>query len=142
MTQGTLNRRYYKSIGYCPRCNGSNKLMPGENNCPECAAKEYAYSLKRNKKHYNEVHARWSKTTYQKRKELGLCTRCGKHPPKEGQLRCVFCINKDSKARYKREIHLSRYERGICRWCDRPIEDGYKVCEYHHQMNIQKGQKK
>ena len=61
MTQGTLNRRYYKRIGRCPRCNGRNILMNGEQNCPECQIKSYEASLKRDKAHYNKTHREWSK---------------------------------------------------------------------------------
>lgn len=141
MTQGTLNRRYYKSIGRCPRCNGKNKLMEGENVCPDCQVKAYEQSLKRDKEHYNKMHREWEKKRYEKRKENGLCTRCGKHKPKEGQLRCEYCIAKYSASRDIKDYHLSRFERGLCRWCDNPVENGYRVCEYHHQMQIEKSRK-
>ena len=141
MTQGTLNRQYYKRIGRCPRCNGRNKLMGGEQNCPECQVKAYEASLKRDKEHYNKVHATWAKNAYKERKEKGLCVRCGKHKPIDGELRCSTCKNKDTSARLSREFHLTRFERGLCRWCDNPVEKGFKVCEYHHQMNIEKCKK-
>ena len=142
MTQSTLNRRYYKRIGYCPRCNGKNRLYGDENSCPECRAKDAEQALKRDKTHYNKLHNEWSKRIYQERKVKGLCTRCGKRKPKIGQLRCEYCIIKDSATRQARDYHLSRFERGLCRWCDNPVEDGYRVCQYHHQMQIEKSHKK
>ena len=142
MTQATLNRRYYKRIGYCPRCNGKNKLFGDEKSCPECRARETERTLKaRDAKRYNKYHAKWSKNTYYSRKEKGLCTRCGKYPAKKGQLRCEYCIIKDSATRQIREYQLSRFERGLCRWCDNPVEPGYKVCEFHHQQNIERAVK-
>lgn len=25
----------------------------------------------------------------------------------------------------------------MCYFCDRPVKNGYKVCEYHHKKNIE-----
>ena len=140
MTQQTLNRHYYKRIGICPYCR-RNKLYGEEGSCPECRAKNTEYKRKKDKKHYNRVHAEWS-MTYNDRKEKGICVRCGKRNAKEGYVRCERCMKKDEAARHSRNFHLSRYERGLCRWCDNPVEDGYRVCEYHHQMNIERARKR
>lgn len=140
MTQKTLNRHYYKRIGRCPYC-GREKLYGEEKSCPECRAKSSAYSMRRDRIKYNKNHADWSRKTYEERKQQGICIRCGKHKAKEGQCRCEYCIAKDTRARQTREFHLSRFERGLCRWCDNPVEEGFKVCEYHHQMNIEKARK-
>lgn len=141
MTQQTLNKHYYKHIGICPNCR-RERLIGDEKSCPECRAKAYAYRLKRDRDRYNQVHAIWSKKTYADRKAKGLCTRCGKRKAKQGQFRCEYCISKDSETRRIRNCHLSRYERGVCRWCDNPIEKGFKVCEYHHMMNATKSKKR
>lgn len=132
---------FYQSIGICPKCT-KHKLFGDEKACPECRAKYTQYSKNRDREHYNEVHSNWARRVYQERKEQGICTRCGKRKAKQGQYRCELCIAKDLKTRQIRDWHLSRYERGLCRWCDNPVEPGYKVCEYHHQMNINKGQKR
>ena len=31
-----------------------------------------------------------------------------------------------------------REQQGVCHFCDRPAKPGYKVCEEHYQMNIEK----
>ena len=141
MTQSTLNRHYYKRIGRCPRCNGRNKLMVGENVCPECSVKQYEQSLKRDKDHYNKVHREWSKKSYADCKEQGVCVRCRKKKATIGT-RCATCYERDNSARLKREYKPSRFERGLCRWGDNPIEEGFKVCEYHHQIQIERARKK
>lgn len=137
MTQQGLNKRYYKRIGRCPYCL-KEKIYGDEKSCPECRAKNAEYSKKRDRVHYNKVHAEWSKKVYEERKSKGLCVRCGKNRAKEGQCRCEACIAKDSKSRSIRTWHLSRYERGLCRFCNNPLEPGYKVCKYHHQQCIEK----
>lgn len=141
MTQATLNKHYYKRIGICPYCR-RNKLFGEEKSCPECRAKATELSSKRDKIRYNKNHADWSRKVYQERKLKGICVRCGKRKANKGYVRCEYCRIKDEAARQIRDYHLSRYERGLCRWCDNPIENGYKVCEYHHQMNIDKARKK
>ena len=141
MTQQTINKHYYKRIGVCPYCH-KNRLFGEEKSCPECRAKSTEYSRKRDRISYNKTHAEWSKKTYEERKSKGICTRCGKRKAKPGQLRCEFCIKKADESRRVRDWHLSRFERGLCRWCDNPIEPGYKVCEFHHKMNIEKSRKR
>lgn len=140
MTQQAINKRYYKRIGYCPKCNGKNKLLEGENCCPDCASKQYAYSLKRDRNHYNEVHKEWSRKAYQKAKEEGICVRCLKRKADYGA-RCSICAMKMAESRRIRKHKESRFERGLCRWCDNPVEEGYKVCEYHHQVQIERAKR-
>ena len=35
-------------------------------------------------------------------------------------------------------MRKERYKQGLCYFCDNPIKDGYKVCEMHYRMNIEK----
>lgn len=128
----------------CPRC-GKNDLFGDEKMCPECLAKAYNICAKSKeklgKKHCNEIARKSTNNIRQKRKEAGLCPRCGKRKPENGFATCNVCRQKARD--YMRVKHgycsnVSRFERGICRFCDSPLKDGYKVCEKHYQISIEK----
>lgn len=141
MTQQTMNKHYYIKIGICPHCH-KNRLFGEEKSCPECRAKSTEYALKRNRIEYNKNHAEWARKTYVERKSKGICVRCGKRRAINGETRCSICKGKDETTRNIRDSHLSRFERGLCRWCDNPVEKGFKVCEYHRLMNAAKSKKR
>lgn len=53
-------------------------------------------------------------------------------------------VNNSLKNREKDEYNV--YQRnwskiGLCYFCDNPVKKGYKVCEKHYQMNIEKAEK-
>jgi hypothetical protein len=55
---------------------------------------------------------------------------------------CLDCHVKKLKNEQKvREAKKSYRQEGICRFCDNPVEEGLKVCEYHHKELIEKGKK-
>lgn len=137
-------RQWYLSHKICPRC-GKNDLMGDETICPECRAKSVNNSLKnREKDEYNVYQRNWSKSTYQKRKESGICTRCGKRKATQGLTTCAMCRARDNETRRIRKGFSDRSDRskiGLCYFCDNPVKKGYKVCEKHYQMNIEKAEK-
>lgn len=137
-------RDWYKSNKICPRCRVNN-LFGNENSCPECSAKMYADNIRSRERlgreHCNKVHAEWSRSTYAKRIELGVCTRCGKQKADYGFKTCGICRNKDKEykqAKYGKPDRKERYKQGLCYFCDNPIKPGYRTCERHYQMNIEK----
>lgn len=138
------HRQWYLSHKICPRC-GKNDLMGDETICPECMAKSVNNSLKnREKDEYNVYQRNWSKSTYQKRKESGICTRCGKRKATQGLTTCAMCRARDNETRRIRKGFSDRSDRskiGLCYFCDNPVKKGYKVCEKHYQMNIEKAEK-
>lgn len=138
------NRQWYLSHKICPRCK-KNDLMGNETICPECRAKSVNNSLKnREKDEYNVYQRNWSKSTYQKRKESGICTRCGKRKATQGLTTCAMCRARDNETRRIRKGFSDRSDRskiGLCYFCDNPVKKGYKVCEKHYQMNIEKAEK-
>lgn len=133
------HRQWYLSHKICPRC-GKNDLMGDETICPECRAKSVNNSLKNRKKdEYNAYHREWSKSAYQKRKEAGICTRCGKRKVTEGFTTCAMCRARDNETRRIREGMSERSDReprGLCHFCDNPVKKGYKVCKNHYQINL------
>ena len=138
------HRQWYLSHKICPRC-GKNDLMGDETICPECRAKEVNNTLKNRKTdEYNVYQRNWSKSTYQKRKESGICTRCGKRKATQGLTTCAMCRARDNETRRIRKGFSDRSDRskiGLCYFCDNPVKKGYKVCEKHYQMNIEKAEK-
>lgn len=120
------NRKFLKTMGLCPRC-GKNKLFGDEKMCLECREKMYAY----NKSHRSETKINY----IQKRKDAGLCIKCGKRAPVTGKTKCAICACSE-RIRY-REYQMrkggdvDRSERpgyGKCYFCGSPISSG-KICD-------------
>ena len=138
------DRKWYRENGICPRCR-KNIILGTENVCPECSA--YAYEITMNsrerlgKEHYNKVHKEWSKRTHHEMIQKGICTRCRKRKADYGYKTCGICREKGRKykrVKYGKPDRSERYIQGLCYFCDNPIKDGYKVCEKHYQMNVEK----
>lgn len=131
-------RKVLQSLKICPRCR-KNELYGDEKQCPECAAKAYACTmLTRENEHYNETHRIWAKKQYEIDKEKGICPRCRKRVAADGYVTCAVCREKDKnrKSKDKKPNRGERYLQGLCYYCDNPVKKGYKVCEYHYQLNV------
>lgn len=131
-------RRLYQKHRICPRCR-KNDLIGDEKNCLECSAKAYANTMSsRDKEHYNEVHREWSKRTHHEMIELGICTRCRKRSADVGYKTCGICRAKirESKRKNAKPSRSERFEQGLCYFCDNPIKQGYKVCDFHYEQNV------
>ena len=86
----TAERRHsYRSEGLCGECGGT--CAPGKLTCGPCRSKAVTANA--------SVRAR--------RLAEGLCSRCGKGPPKEGRKACQTCIDKES-ARTLRKYHARK----------------------------------
>lgn len=137
-------REFYKQYGLCPRC-GKNKLFGDEKSCLECAANAYEKIMKKRREkgieHYNKLHSEWEKKERAKREENGLCVRCGKRKADVGYKTCGICREKIRNYKRKQIVSVKRDEweaNGGCFFCGEPVKTGYKVCEKHYQMNIEK----
>lgn len=131
-------RRLYQKHRICPRCR-KNSLIGDEKNCLECSAKHYEqFVTKREKGHYNEIHREWSKRTHYEMIELGICTRCRKRNADNGYKTCGICRAKirESKCKNYKPSRSERFEQGLCYFCDNPIKQGYKVCDFHYEQNV------
>ena len=131
----------------CPRCR-KNKLYGDETRCIECTIEENKKAMKSRNKlgkdHYNKVHREWSRQSYKKCVENGICYVCRKSPADGGYKTCGVCREKQrtyKRIKYQEKIKMTRserIERGLCYFCDNPQKKGYKVCEKHWQMNVKK----
>ena len=58
-----------------------------------------------------------------------------------GYKTCGICrekIRNYKRIKYGKPDRSERYKQGLCYFCDNPIKDGYKVCEKHYKMNVEK----
>ena len=138
-------RAFYKSIGLCPRC-GKNRVIGNEKTCPECRAKSAEYQKKWREQHLDEYNQKQNvshRNLYQKRKEAGLCTRCGKRKSLHNTLLCGICRDKRKIYREEKRVQsekLTRNERlehGLCYFCGAEPLPGFKTCEKHHKIFAQ-----
>lgn len=144
MMNARETREFFKQHSLCPRC-GKHKLIGDEKICFECSAKGYESSMRSRQKngaeHYNRLHAEWDKKERARRKENGLCLRCGKRKADYGYKTCGICREKIRNQKRKQYVSKDRegwIKNGLCFFCGEPVKDGYKVCEKHYQMNLEK----
>lgn len=130
---------WYKSHGICPRCK-VNDAFGNHVHCAECLEKINLKNLQTRKKNNGDIYSRRyvqkKKELYRKRKESGLCPRCGKEAT-HGR----YClkhhiknIERNERRRKNRAIGEAFRERmaaGMCMYCENPQVDGYKFCEKH-----------
>lgn len=141
------DRDCYLKNHVCPRCR-KEKLYGDETICLSCTRKEYERTMKSRerlgKDHYNKVHREWAKIHYQQDVENGICTTCRKRKADGGYRTCGICREKQreyKRLKYQEKVEIPRDERvknGLCYFCDNPQKKGYKVCEKHYQMNVEK----
>lgn len=135
-------RAKLKLLGLCISC-GHEEAEPNKTKCWECAEKDRIASENRRKKpEIKKIVAEYDKDRYQRNKENGICTHCGKKPKEKG-LVCISCHNKKlaNQRRYKDrhgiERDLSRSERiayGMCYICGKNAMQGKGVCEEHYKQ--------
>lgn len=141
------DREFYLKNHICPRCR-KEKLYGEETICISCSTKEYKATMRSRirlgRDHYNKIHREWAKISYKRDTENGLCYRCRKRPADKGYKACGICrekMNEYKRIRYQKTVKIPRDERlqnGICFFCDNPVKQGYKVCEKHWKMNVEK----
>lgn len=133
------NRRYYQSLGFCPRCK-IEKLYGDEKMCINCSRYMQEINLKnRDRLEYNKQHAEWSRRTHKQMIEQGICYRCRKRKSDIGYKTCGICRAKNTnyvRSRNQKPDRRERYKQGLCYFCDKPIKQGYKLCEEHYQRNV------
>jgi hypothetical protein len=71
-----------------------------------------------------------SSSRYYERKAKGICTLCGKRPPRQGKVYCGVCSEKHKRSNKARPINTVRKASGICIVCgERPAREGRTLCE-------------
>lgn len=138
-------REFLKSYGFCPRC-GINKIFGPENTCPECRAKEAERALRYREENKVKVRIRDIKIQKSRRIRLlsnGICPICGKRQVTQGYKSCVYCRKKAASKKRERNsikptnIHKIWKEQGLCYYCGKEREPGYRVCHECHIKGIE-----
>lgn len=136
--KASLDRKFYLDNGICPYCR-KEKIFNNERSCPECRAKRTNIAMASREKHRIEYNAKLRKSRAiqrKNRKELKICTRCGKRNVLDGHSYCEKCLIRQREyGRRKREINgitISRSERvsyGLCYFCGKPVDTGKRTCQ-------------
>lgn len=87
---------FYKNHGICVKCRVRNAVK-GKTKCPECQKKESAMALAYYREHREQQRERqkqYNKIRYQRLKDAGICTLCGKNPAEPGRVRCTECADR------------------------------------------------
>jgi len=140
-----LDYQWLKSKGICTRCKNGNTIN-GKSLCEECAVKGSAISKIYYAKNRAEIIKRTSdyqKKKIEKRRNSGLCTRCGKNKAVSGKSSCLECT-----IRYRR-ISAEKRERqgivplsirasiGMCYFCNNDVYDGKNICKNCYLKSVE-----
>lgn len=131
---------FLREHNMCAWC-GKEKALDGLRLCWDCWNKSaenyyqrYHSMTPEEKKAAQKKTSEYCKALRRKRREQGLCTRCGKKAP-EGRITCYECSNKHTayyKELRRRKGIISAEERGngfYCVRCCKPVEiEGNKFC--------------
>lgn len=122
----------YKELGICVVC-GKRETEPNRVSCFECLERDRRYMAMKRKKglcdnnKINQAH----RNLYAKRKEEGICTKCGKRKATNGIL-CLDCYVKSRRNRNEKKDGILRMERpnyGMCYFCGNPVFSDKHVCQ-------------
>lgn len=87
----------YKELGICVVC-GKRLAEPGRVSCIECLSRDRIKKAEKRKemteeerKEKNQQISKGHRELYKKRKDAGVCTRCGKRKPMSGHPICIEC---------------------------------------------------
>ena len=141
-----LDTKNYIEVGICPLCK-THRLVGDEQLCFECHEKKIARQKKYREKQresdpegYKSKNNEAVKRTQQKRKEQGLCIRCG-NKKNTHTLLCEKCKQKDKKRwQEKRGVICDkslRAELGLCVNCGQPAYSHFKLCKNCYEKNCQ-----
>lgn len=141
-------REWYISHGVCVRCH-CDDARPGKTMCLLCAdivsedsSKRYNALTTEQKKEVNKKKTAGNRKRREERERQGLCTKCGKQPPRENRKTCIECRladNRRSKQYRKKKseevIPLGdRNALGLCRHCCEPLaHKDEKLCPKCHE---------
>ena len=132
---------FYKEKGICTSC-GSEPVKEGKTLCWRCAAnKNDALRLKYTGRIASEEEKEKRREEYNYYKEHGLCPRCHKEKPADGFVHCAACrALLKRKAQDKRnETTIERSMRSgfkVCYVCEKPVKEGYRLCEECYQRSL------
>lgn len=126
--------RWHLDHKICPRCR-LVRLGRDERLCPECRAanlnqvsKAYQDPVKKAK--LQSKNRAMQRVIYNRRKEQGVCVKCGKMKEDERGTLCRKCKAKSSQWYHDKHITytIDDGKTGLCHFCKKPNMPGRKVC--------------
>jgi len=125
------NKKFYREHHICTEC-GKVAVFGDDKICPECRAKmnNRRKPLTDDQKNVTERNSKkQQKSLYQKRKEKGICTRCGKRKASPGKTKCGICLSKDAEMhRMSRISKVERKNYGFCYICGELLDRDGGIC--------------
>ena len=130
-------REWYKKHHICANC-GKEKAWKNTTMCPECLEKHKIRCEKTRSEESKEQRRKYVKRKRELCIAFGICRECMKRPVVKGKLKCIECYAKE-KQRNKRKSDKKvardiRINMGLCYFCGKPVEQGYKTCKKHHRI--------
>ncbi len=137
------DRVFLLNQGICPKCQ-KRAVEPNRKMCYECLGHE------RDRYHQRKAEGSLKKkivcgnsrkmSEYYRRKEAGLCTKCGQRKAEQGLL-CNRCYAKYRTKQVARQDDIRRSERpayGRCYICGtEELYDGHKVCRLCYEKRLE-----
>ena len=133
-------RAYYLMRGICPECK-RNELYNGERMCIECRAKEAERSARRRAGENRERIIEQKKATYRRRydrrKEAGVCYKCGRRSTKDGHILCELCRIKINTGQRLEIPRSERVNLGLCYFCGSELDREGRSCTKCAERNAE-----
>lgn len=137
-----MSRDIYKELGICIVCE-KEKVEPNKTSCWKCLERDRKNKIQYRKNDtYNKKHNEYRRELHAKRKENGLCTRCGKKATI--YTKCLECYVKNRKYRESKNADIARSERAsyeMCYFCGNEVVPGKKVCSVCSERLLENAQK-
>ena len=128
----------HKELGICVVC-GKRLAEPGRVSCIECLsrgrikkAEKHKKMTEEERKEKNQQINKLHRELYKKRKDAGVCTRCGKRKPMSGRPICIECHARATRNRKTKIDGIPRSEYpnyGLCYFCGAPTYKDFKECK-------------
>lgn len=129
---------WYKSHGICVRCR-IRGAQPGKTRCLLCMSDDADYYEAHKNRRDEAKHREQQKSYYQRRKEAGICPKCGKRKPVSGGVFCGICRAKSRERMRERRIKKGLLTRDLiahdmCSMCGGVPLEGKRLCAVHYAV--------
>lgn len=138
------DREKARENGLCIVCR-RKKAVPGKSTCEHCQEAKRIYAINHPPtEEQRERRRKLMRDLWAKRKENGLCPKCGKTAYR-GKILCYECLikrnRKNAEKRKKRDSERiaaeNQYGTTICQKCLSPALPGKKLCRKHYDICLQ-----
>lgn len=110
----------------------------------ECVMKHPPFDWSASEKQRTEISKEQRRNYVKRKRELcvafGICRECLCREATQNKycLECFVKMRKRNNARRKDIHRAERISYGLCYFCGKPTEEGFKTCKEHHRMQAEK----